>query len=622
MPRNVIISPLNHIRFIPDGYTAVEKYNTIPFDKAWFSETIRPWETKVGYQQPIQAKDWLDLQIWATTNATSASIMVVDCHLEVFKDVDMVVPNLIPAINVNGNGYKVFKHSENMAFADIPEGYYYVILSVNFDTDGDSTGDTLEQYVSEPIWIKDRHPNTRLIEYGHSTNKDYVIFQQTKQKFRKRIYADIRDFQPKVDRTVFKDQGSRFNQTSASPYRTWKFIGGFTSGIPDYEIDSLNHIFSCDSIIIEGTAYTQIEGSQFEKTVVDDRYKLYQASIEITEKDPGLNAIHSKGGVTIIQNIPNYPFVTADVGIGYAQGNLDYYHSTPQRIIDDTALDAWLSGHNVAAENAGLLGHIEKEGNSIIYVPDPTETYTYGTAVVLYKRLGIKNTTTGVNNLNLEMTLQGGRYVVMVGDLPKNNGVALTQPATFTVDHTTPSAQTVNVDLWHEGQMKVVQCSGTYISGIEKYNNESLPVDLANFALLDSEKLTSFSLYGQLAEARGTLEAFTLKGNTNLTDTGYFYPIQSPPPPGQVFVGPAGWKKLFYIDLRNNKLNSAMVDQWFNSMRQASVTYNTQPPYNNFHVSNGVVTTIGQSPAAPPTGASAIARSVLQSQYQWLIGTD
>lgn len=624
MLRNVIISPLNHIRFVPMDEVLPEKYHQPQFDKAWLSEYLMPGETKVKYGQPVEKKDPLDIQVHTTPTPSGETIQLylVDCKRTIEIIRQFTLRTDAPQIINDGLQYFVHTLSDKEIFESLDDGTYYIYFRVPFDTDGTGGSDVYDWFISEPIIVRDQHLDTVLINASNSFNKDNIIFEQIKQKFRKRINGRITDMQPKVNRTVFIDQGENPTLLSATPTRTWKFVAGYTRGIPDYEIDKLNHYFALDGVYIEGKGYSTVEGSAIEKGS-EGNYALHSGTIELTEKNAMSVYTFSKGGLTLLETLPSYPFEIYSTEVGYLN-NVDYSYNAPTVIRSLIQLNSWISARNLEITNAGMEGEIALDGNTMVYQRGESETYDYATSLTLNHRLGVKMIADGANPLPVTLELSGSGLTIINNDArysvydPIGNvlsyGYAGYPVTSANGNWTSPSAGTYTYEIFHDGGLKTININGARVTGIDKYgSNLSVPSLLEVFGLYNSTIITAFSLWDELVDVRGTLVAFRLSDNPILTNTGIFYPLSA--------FANDGWRKLQYINLKGNAMNSSMIDQWYNSMRQAMLAPIVPPPAlgvtGQFYVSNGIAQTNLQVPTASPTAASAVARNTLTVSFGW-----
>lgn len=610
MIREVIISPLNHIRFVPVGSTQSARYNTQHPDQDWFANLILSWQTKVEYMQKVQNSDRFDLQILATVNKDqtetegfSTAVDLFNCKGEYIKRISS--PQVTASFKFEEDGLKwvVQSISGSTFWEGVPEGQYYLYMEVPFDTDNDTVPNLYKAFISEPIDLKAKHPKTILIEYSNSFNKDNVIFEQVPKKFALRVEGALLDVQHKVRRTVFIDQGENPKLLSATAYKTCKLIvGGDQVLIPDYLIEKLNHAFALDSVYVEGREFVGVEGAAFEKETLDD-YPLFSANIEIQEAETGAGNRFRDGGLTIFSEIPEYPFVIAEMKIGFV-GNYDYAVPAPTRIPSIGALDSWIMSRNAEIGNAGLSGTIVRNGQNVEYVLGQEETYDDLFKIVFEKRTAMYNNAAAGATIALTLKIStlssNGKFAVTnpQGSVIRydslNSGIISIMPISGTVTHT--SAMHL-FEFWHMDNFHTLSITGNRIVNV--FND--VPSTLTEFELVGCQILGEFD-FQMLQLARNSLHTAKINFNPGLELIGNFW----------MMAGPI---KLKNIDISRNAISSSLVDNFFIGMQTAFMA-------GQLTITNGTITTKNQNPLAPPSGSSLSARNTLTSMLNWTVITD
>jgi len=136
--------------------------------------------------------------------------------------------------------------------------------------------------VSEPLNILVSHPNTVFLEYKNSRYHGDVIFE-TGREFGLRVEGTIgvNSFTPGGKRQVYEDEKLNPTVLSAKPYRTFTLSIGGSSGVPDWMIDKLMWIWSCDNVLVDGKSYAMTDESFDFKT--EDGYPMRGVNIKIRE---------------------------------------------------------------------------------------------------------------------------------------------------------------------------------------------------------------------------------------------------------------------------------------------------------------------------------------------------
>lgn len=610
MQRKVIISPLNQYRFVFYDEVLPEKFNQLRFDSALFFEQLQSYNPKVHYYQKVQKSDPLRIQVWTNNNINQVILRLYDCEGQQVGTFDYLdLPTGMPTIIEDGSEYFVNTIHVNDYWAD-KDGVYYLLMEFYQDP----TGNAVEYIVSEPIFVKEKHPETMLLEYSNSFNKDYVIFEQTRQKFCFRVEGAIINPQPKVKRVVFTDQGENTVPLSATAYRTRVFAAGMTGGIPFWVVDKLNHIYALDSIYHNGEQLTPVEGAELAYQEPDPLYPLYDARIELADTDNGRPYQFTKGGLTLIQQADSFPFVLFSVEIGYPN-NIDYFNNVPIRIANQTALDAWITARNLEIVAAGMTGQIAMENESLVYNLGSDENYSFANCVLLRYRIGMKQTTSGVSTVNPQIYLSArtgeAPYVVCnpLLSIVASGHVGEGEDLLPVPVYNAPAGGVHTFEVWHDSDnIDLVGSLGANFSGWDKYGGlpGNLPRKLARVSFGNSTRLLSFDLWQELKEVRNYLERVFIINNSNLTTlgpNGFYLPDFS-------VTGPEpGFPLLKFILLQGNHLSSAQVDIVFISLgslilEQQWITY------------DGIVA-LSQLPAAPPGPSSSLAIDELENTYSF-----
>lgn len=609
--RDYKFSPLLPYRMLPDGYSvAGTRFNSPNFDLSWFSEQNqnRPWQQQIQYAQLRQNNDRMSFQFWATSNVDTATLYLYKCdgtevkNNQIFKLQDGNV-NFI--VNENGLSYNIFTYTNNLYWNSLEEGYYYLYLNCHEETFDD-------YFISEPIYIKQKHDGSILIEYSNNENKDYLIFEQTKQKFSKRIIGDVLDFQPLVERTVFLDNGYNVTQLRGDAYRGWTlYAGGNGELISDYEIDSLNYIFTLSGIKIENKGYTAADGSSFKKTE-NANYPLYSAAIELREPIRKAPYSHYKGDLMMFIFASVYPFVVYQLSFG-ENDVFDFYYGQPVYIYDLVSLNLYINTLNAALVQQGLDGTFYQDGSALYYTLGNGEFYTQTDNVVLNKYFIVVHTTTATSqNLAYYLNIQGTQigtasyFAEVFADTASviNYGAisgATTSQATH--NYAVPSAGTYSHYIFHDNTMYGMEMSGDYITG---FNGDS-PTQLNAFSLKNSPKITSFPMINILQSSADSLVTLLLRDCITLAAIRYYY--RSTATPKKAF------SKLRFIDCRGNLMTSSNIDNFYIDMWSTYGMALLPFPIQ------GIANTSGQLTGGTPTGTSLSQRTSLINVKQWALIT-
>lgn len=261
MPNNKVVVPfLNPIRFVPVGSTAVN------FDSDWYYNQIKYYETKITYFQKWVFGDPIYLQI--ASNFSPITLELRNCKGQTLNTYSF---SLKTTAVVNPD---LLTYECSLTIPIVEEGEYFFVLNVGFDV-------TLEQFISEPQYFSDDPNRTMWFEYKNSYNKFNIVFN-TGIQFGFRVESSRGPLAPMSVDTVWQDQPLDLETIDSIPYRQFKLSVGGLWGVPDWVIEKVNRIFSCDTVFIDGRQYTKADGAKWE-TIVAEGYPLRGWKIDIRE---------------------------------------------------------------------------------------------------------------------------------------------------------------------------------------------------------------------------------------------------------------------------------------------------------------------------------------------------
>lgn len=264
MANQIYIPLLNPTRFYevdPDNPT---QYLTKHFDDAWAKDQLKSFETPVYYKQKWQTNDSFPLQF--ESNFAMINIKLIDCEQNTIIDQN--------ATQIRANkflpGYYIYENT--ISFESVSPGTYYILLTLGGTT----------QLISEPIEVAEEWPNTILFEYSNSIFHGDIVFE-TGIVLKYRCEAAIRRLEPGNERTAYRDQKMNPSVLKSVPYRGWRLEIGYPSGVPDWVIDLMNWIWSCDNVLCDGKPFAVADGAGFEETEYDTVYPFRSWTLKIQE---------------------------------------------------------------------------------------------------------------------------------------------------------------------------------------------------------------------------------------------------------------------------------------------------------------------------------------------------
>lgn len=276
---NIIYFPLlNPIKFVELDPVQLPQYLTRHFDDYWASEQLQSYETVINIKQKYQTSDTIYLQF--ESNFASIQMQVINC--------DQTVLLTQAATQVRANkylpGYYIYELT--LSLAAFPPGTIWLKLSLGLGS---------KFMISEPIDVAEIWPNTILFQYNNSKYHGDVIFE-TGIVFGFRCEAVIRRLDPGNERTAYRDQKLNPTTLKVRPFRAWELGIGHLRGIPDWIIDKMNWIWSCDNVLVDGKSFAVLEDSKFEDKEIHPQYPLRHWTLNIQE---GINRASKIVGVDV-----------------------------------------------------------------------------------------------------------------------------------------------------------------------------------------------------------------------------------------------------------------------------------------------------------------------------------
>lgn len=264
MANEIYLPLLNPVRFYEVDPDWQGQYLTKHFDDWWQSEQLKNFETQVYYKQKWQTNDSFPLQY--ESNFASINLKVIDCEQNIIIDQN--------AVQIRANKYLpgYFVYENTISWASVPPGTYYLLQTL---------GGT-KQMISEPIEVATEWPNTILYEYYNSTFHGDMVFE-TGIILKFRCESFITRLEPGNERTAYRDQKMNPTILKSVPYRGFLLQIGYPAGVPDWVIDLMNWIWSCDNVTCDGKSFAVADGAGFEEQEYDKVYPFRSWTLKIQE---------------------------------------------------------------------------------------------------------------------------------------------------------------------------------------------------------------------------------------------------------------------------------------------------------------------------------------------------
>lgn len=599
MNKTVRFSPCNPIRFVKDGLPLSDSFGYAAYGQAGYMQTLQQWQQKTPFMQKLQLDDLVTLQIHVQRGCTNAELQIFD-----HNDNYLVSIPALSQVEVPGNL--------------TPDGLQFVTLQYPF-TPGTvaqlhakefvylrlltawGTGISNDYYASEPLWLREKHPNTVQVMYTNNTNDYDTIFEQIQPVFKMRVPSMGLSLRMGGEYTVFENQAKELSKLSAKSYRSFNWEIGGTTGVPDYIADSISHALNCDYVSIDGRAYHKDDGAELE-TAGEDNATLQFYNILLREADHQSSYTYGARDVLLWQRpVTGFPYAMFEVHM--TNGMLHIYSGV--RLLDDEAgelalIDSW----QARRAEWGLRGDFVQEADGAYYYRMAEGENFWAIPPVMYPkvlRFQVYVSTTPGGAVGFSYTFKGGSHVFA----PTVAGVQAAQYQTDTGNNAKQvSCRYTMVPggyqaprIFHNDDMKSFSYAGapythevTEISGVSPSGLQYFEISWGNFyntVPLDLEFLRPCSY--------GLRDLLLRSSNVRAIKSGWGRPGLP------MLARPYSW--LRNISLEGGSMNSTAVDSFINDvangiMMQGAGTLNVRTAARN----------------NPPTSASSASRNLLRSK--------
>lgn len=248
---------LNGIRFTNQNIDLDARYNSRPFDNEIDQQS---------YAQQWQSGGVLRGDGTEVEGDIAVPVVLLsdypDMTLKFYKS---NTKELITTVALNATATALLdvtflQYAAFVDFSSFPKGWCFGLITYTDDAE------VLQSWISCPLNIAPYWPLTMLYEYAHSYNKNDVLFTPGNLILQMRVEANmIGGYTPKSQRETFEDQTYNPTLLNGIPFRTFtNYILG--TGGPDWVVDKLNLVFTCDQVRIDGTFYVATNGTDFKAT--------------------------------------------------------------------------------------------------------------------------------------------------------------------------------------------------------------------------------------------------------------------------------------------------------------------------------------------------------------------
>lgn len=480
--------------------------------------------------------------------------------------------SLIPGNTYDADGQidPVPVYTYNIAFKvgdDLSDaGIYFIVYTI---VGGDSIA---REYISEPYSVKQKWPDTVLLQYSNSKPDFDVYWPYVLRSMSLRIPGYLSYTRNTLERATFRDQESNLRLDYARDWRIFTLYVGVTMapyGIPPYLCDKLAKIQKVDTLFIDGKRFIMEDGSEFEPTKYTEAYPVMGLSIEFAEYY-SRNSDQSVSGDVLIMfrsgDSGGYPYALTQLTLTKAYGSgsafvnlLEPYVNGIKEVFDTTEEAALLVSLNADIASKGLTGYFYRDSLYTYFVCGENEGYSKQSSQ-LNKTLQLSSYFgAGTNVLGISIT--SNTFTKMVVSMWSGSS-NVRSPIYY--DNTTTNKANVNqpigsvttfgtVYIYHNDEMSVLSLNGNATAIIRGVSGVApaklLSFDMQNFII------NTFNPTWLTPTAKTIKNVGLRYGHIVSFTTAPFAVIE-----------PGDWQQLTGMQISNNDMTTTTLNSYYNGI--------------------------------------------------------
>jgi hypothetical protein len=254
MANKLYISSALPVKFHEYNPVSTPNYLTKFFDEYFHLESLQEHESYMKYAQPFHKLDSINIQV--QSNFAPIKIKVINKHEIVYAT------HTMNQVAENDLDPGMFVYEKSFNGVGLKDDCYFLKMELG--------NPVLQTLISEPIYFKDLHEDSVLLEYKCAGIYADIIWASGFNP-RIRVLGKLRYKQPASKDTFHEEQELGMKLLDSKPFNIWEFILHSSYVPPDWLIDKLNWIFGCKTLLFDGRQFTKNEGAKFENYSIELR---------------------------------------------------------------------------------------------------------------------------------------------------------------------------------------------------------------------------------------------------------------------------------------------------------------------------------------------------------------